>query len=309
MRRSPSTRLSTSFNSHPSRSESSSSSSPCSRLSPSSCSSSNGEQGDGEELEKIIGIKPKVACEVCGKKVVNMKAHMKRMHAEGRPGCTVTCGQCDRTVLLSGLGQHVLDNHLETERSISPPPPLSDEEIPLSSSPHNKKKKNDLDQLPSTSNHLSSESSLAEEINSPVGNVILRTNDNRKCKILPSLDLNQNSEQGEKDSVVEQGGGDEQANRVIPEGLEKQSDDIQFWIKSNDKDLKGEEVRTMRIKMAPGKTIRRAKKSYMNKLGLDKDKQKELQFMVRGRKLDNQELVGQLENETLVAEGLWFNIV
>jgi hypothetical protein len=37
---------------------------------------------------------------------------VKRIHGEGRPGCTVTCGQCDRTVLLSGLGQHVLDNHL-----------------------------------------------------------------------------------------------------------------------------------------------------------------------------------------------------
>ena len=60
--------------------------------------------------------------------------------------------------------------------------------------------------------------------------------------------------------------------------------------------------------MAPGKTIRRVKKSYIDKLGLDKDKQRELQFMVRGRKLENQELVGQLENDILVAEGLWFNI-
>ena len=320
---SPSTRLSTSFNSHPSRSESgSSSSSPSSRLSSSPCSSSNGEQGDGEELEKILGIKPKVACEVCGKKVVNMKAHVKRIHGEGRPGCTVTCGQCDRTVLLSGLGQHFLDNHLETERSISPPPPLSDEEIQLSisSSPHPKKRqKNDLDLPPSTSNQPSPQiscssripsSSLAEEeLNTPVGNVFLRTYDNRKCKILPSLDLNQNFEEGEKGSVSEQGGGDEHGNSGIPEGIEKQRDHIQFWIKSNDRDLKGEEVRTMRIKMAPGKTIRRVKKSYIDKLGLDKNKQGELQFMVRGRKCEDQELVGQLDNETLVAEGLWFNIV
>ena len=243
-RGSPSTRLSTSFNSHPSRSESSSSSSPSSRLSPSSCSSSNGEQGDGEELEKILGIKPKVACEVCEKKVVNMKAHVKRMHAEGRPGCTVTCGQCDRTVLLSGLGQHVLDNHLETERSISPPPPLSDEEThqSLSPSPHSmKKKKNDLDLPPSTNNQLSPQissssgipaSSQAEKATiSPVGNAFLRTNENRKCKILPSLDFNQNSEQEEKGSVVVQGGVEEQANSGIPEGLEKQREYIQFWIK------------------------------------------------------------------------------
>ena len=40
----------------------------------------------------------------------------------------------------------------------------------------------------------------------------------------------------------------------IPEGLEKQRKYIQIWIKSNDRDLKGEEVRTMRIKMAPDKT-------------------------------------------------------
>ena len=89
--------------------------------------------------------------------------------------------------------------------------------------------------------------------------MFLRTNDNRKCKILPSLDLNQNFEEGEKGSVSEQGGGDEHGNSGIPEGLEKQRDHIQFWIKSNDRDLKGEEVRTMRIKMAPGKTIRRVK--------------------------------------------------
>jgi len=309
---SSSARLSTSFNSHPSRSESSSPSSspPSSRLSSSPCSSSNGEQGDGEELEKILGIKPKVACEVCGKKVVNMKGHVKRMHGEGRPGCTVTCGQCDRTVLLSGLGQHVLDYHLETERSISPPPPLSDEEIQQSSSPQHKKKKikNDLDLPPLTRNNLSPSRLAEDRLNSPDRNMFPKTNDNLGCKI-PSLDLNQNSEQGGKGSVVEQGGGDVQANSGTHEGFEKQREYIQFWIKSNDRDLKGEEVRTMKIKMAPDKTIRRAKKSYMDKLGLDKDKQKELHFMVRGKKLEDQELVGQLENETLVAEGLWFNIV
>jgi hypothetical protein len=126
-----SSRLSTSSNSHPSRSESSPSTqtlSSSSSTSVSPCSSSSIKQADGEELEKQLGIKPKYPCEMCGKKVIDMKSHVKRMHGEGTPGCTVACGQCDRTVLLSCLGQHVMDYHMETERSISPPSPISDVE-------------------------------------------------------------------------------------------------------------------------------------------------------------------------------------
>ena len=132
----------------------------------------------------------KVACDVCGKKVMNMKAHVKRMHGGGRPGCTVT-------VVLSGLGQHVLDNHSESERSISPPPHLSDEDIQQSISdyPQHKKKKNDLDLPPFTSNQLSPQifcrsgsinpasSRTDEELNSPVLKLFLRT----KSRLKPEL--------------------------------------------------------------------------------------------------------------------------
>ena len=60
--------------------------------------------------------------------------------------------------------------------------------------------------------------------------MFLRTYD--KHKALPSLDINQNSEQGEKGSDVEQGGVEEHPNSGIPEGLEKHREYIQFWIKT-----------------------------------------------------------------------------
>ena len=127
-------RLSTSFNSHPSRAESSSPTHSWSTSSSSSPLSSPGlmqAEGDAEQLENLIGIKQKKSCEVCGKKVINMNSHNVRMHGEGTPGFAVPCGQCDRIVVLSALGKHVLEYHMDTEksRSISPPPPLSDEEL------------------------------------------------------------------------------------------------------------------------------------------------------------------------------------
>ena len=71
-------------------------------------------------LDKLLGIKPKLACDLCGKKVLHMKSHMKKMHGEGRPGCVVECGQCDRTILLSDMTDHVLNYHIRLERSPSP---------------------------------------------------------------------------------------------------------------------------------------------------------------------------------------------
>ena len=81
---------------------------------------------------------------------------------------------------------------------------------------------------------------------------------------------------------------------------------IQFWIKTKDRSLEGKQIRSMECKMAPFRTVGRAKRRYGDKLGLDKNKQDELQFMLEGRMLRDEEEVGKLTNKTISADGLWF---
>ena len=83
----------------------------------------SGETAESEDVKmlvQLLGIKAKLACDLCGKKVLHLKSHMKKMHGEGRPGCAVECGQCDRTILLSDMTDHVLNYHIRLERSPSP---------------------------------------------------------------------------------------------------------------------------------------------------------------------------------------------
>ena len=81
---------------------------------------------------------------------------------------------------------------------------------------------------------------------------------------------------------------------------------IQFLIKTKDRSLEGEHIRSMKCKMVPLRTVGSAKRSYSDKLGLDKNKQDELQFMLEGRMLIDEEEVGKLTNKTITADGLWF---
>ena len=81
---------------------------------------------------------------------------------------------------------------------------------------------------------------------------------------------------------------------------------IQFLIKTKDRSLEGEHIRNMKCKMVPLRTVGSAKRSYSDKLGLDKNKQDELQFMLEGRMLIDEEEVGKLTNKTITADGLWF---
>ena len=81
---------------------------------------------------------------------------------------------------------------------------------------------------------------------------------------------------------------------------------IEFLIKTKDRGRNGEEVKNMKLKMAPSKKVIVVKKCYVNKLGLDKDKMGELQLMLNGRKLEEEELVDKLDNVTVMADGLWF---
>jgi len=74
--KSASSRLSTTSNSYPS-----SQSDSCSSNS-SDFSNSSIQPADVEQLDKMLGIKPRYPCEVCAKKVINIEGHMKRMHGE-----------------------------------------------------------------------------------------------------------------------------------------------------------------------------------------------------------------------------------
>ena len=86
----------------------------------------------------------------------------------------------------------------------------------------------------------------------------------------------------------------------------KPMETIQFWVKTNDRDLEGEQVTSMKIKMAPFRTVGRVKRTYSNKIGLDKNKQEKLHFMFEGRMLEDEEEVRMLNTKTIFAAGLWF---
>ena len=95
------------------------------------------EVADSEDvrmLDDLLGIKQRITCEFCGKKVQKnyLSRHMKNIHSEGKPGCVVECGQCDKRILLSDMRNHVLNNHLRLEES---PPSLSDASLPSSQQP------------------------------------------------------------------------------------------------------------------------------------------------------------------------------
>ena len=86
----------------------------------------------------------------------------------------------------------------------------------------------------------------------------------------------------------------------------KSKEIVHFWIKTEDRDLDAAKVRSLKIKMASFKTIRRAKKSYSDKLGLEENKLEKLQFMFEGRMLEDEEQVGKFNQKVIYAEGLWF---
>jgi len=81
-------------------------------------------------LDDLLGIRRKVACDLCGKEVLHMNSHLKNMHGERKPDCSVEvdCGQCDKTILLTDMRDHVLNYHIRLEQS----PSLSDESPPPS---------------------------------------------------------------------------------------------------------------------------------------------------------------------------------
>ena len=81
----------------------------CSRSSESSSSadcqvSSSSKQYVGNKVKKQHVVKVKYPCEMCGKKVLNMRGHVKRMHKGQGQANTINCGHCDKTILHFNLG-------------------------------------------------------------------------------------------------------------------------------------------------------------------------------------------------------------
>ena len=114
------------------------------------------------------------------------------------------------------------------------------------------------------------------------------------------------SEEGASASATKPSADDDVNNNDVPTEDAKNKKYIEFLIKTEDRGRNGEEVKNMKMKMAPSKKVIMVKKCYVNKLGLDKDKLGELQFIVNGRMLEEEELVEKLDNVTVMADGLWF---
>ena len=273
-------------------------------------------------------MKVKYPCEMCGKKVLNMRGHVKRMHEGQEQANTITCGQCDETILQSSLGKHVLEYHMEEEESLSPPL-LSDEDsdpvmeidqpqVEFQSIPPVRKKSlvpmTDLQTKGPPADVTGNDNSdvVNDEVSDPA------SGHQKNQMVLPRLsrlfnrdiivDLNLNTVE-KVDTVLAT--GDDKVTKADSncsiKDVVKPKETIQFCIKTKDRDLEGEQVRSLKIKMPPFRTVRRAKSSYSDKLGLDKNKQEELQFMLEGRILEDEEEVGKLNNKTIFAAGLWFS--
>jgi len=330
-------------------------------------------------LDRLLGIdKKKFPCDLCGKKVMHMKNHMKKMHGEGKPGHAVECGQCDKTVLLADMMNHVLHYHIRLEMS---PSPDSDEiEVANNNSAENSNKKRKMSQDSSSQSAalaLPSECSKKSKLtnsntqsvdayknlelepadDTPEYQVVKETdcynanylepiqnkskygsNNVQEIKVdfskKPSFLFDDSDGQDDTDSdvsIVENIPSvnnrslldDElelDLNQISPskvrlslgaieagsiESTKTASEKVQFVVKSSEKSPDGQKMKCTII-LRSLKTVGQAKSSYIKKLGLDKERRGELQFIVNGRKLEDSEQVGQLNNRTVMAEGLWF---
>eukprot|EP00092_Neocalanus_flemingeri_P033662 GFUD01036593.1.p1 GENE.GFUD01036593.1~~GFUD01036593.1.p1 ORF type:complete len:497 (-),score=117.68 GFUD01036593.1:175-1665(-) len=110
-----------------------------------------------------------------------------------------------------------------------------------------------------------------------------------------NVDLNRNQK-----TEFKEGPGHE-----ILECVTNSSGKVQFLVKSREMSFNGGKVKSRRIVMRPAETVGDAKKSYVKRLVLDRARE-QLQFWVEERRLENQELVGQLDNKTVIAEGLYW---
>ena len=81
---------------------------------------------------------------------------------------------------------------------------------------------------------------------------------------------------------------------------------VQFLVKSKEKNPVGGKVKSMRLVMRSVKTVGQVKRKYCIKQVLDRDRLVELQLVMNGRRVEEQELVDQLDNKVVMAKGLSF---
>ena len=339
-------------------------------------------------LDDLLGIKQRITCEFCGRKVQKnyLSRHMKNIHSEGKPGCVVECGQCDKRILLTDMRNHVLNNHLGLEES---PPSLSDASVPSSQQPSivelgNKKPEHEtvpeqsdgqnvimnFDPCPRKKATVFKEKRLAQENNPGQSNdknsanmsevqgedsvnvlcfdtdddsdkdedmdivlnvtvkdvtpverdplevsIIHKHNNNnfqdKEEKIEIKSFLNVSDDSDDSDIVIEE---------IIPSVAEvkpaenqnrtlkplAQPVTIQFLVKCQERNPAGGKVKSMRLVMRDTKTVGQAKRKYSNKQLLDSNKVGELQFVMEGVILAEEDKVEKLNQKIVMARQLCF---
>jgi len=311
-------------------------------------------------LDDLLGIKQTIACEFCGKKLQkkSMKKHMENIHGEGKPGCVVECGQCDKRIILSDLSSHVLNYHLGLEENS---PILSEQSSPSSKHPSIAELlKNKLEPTtvsdgqylnnPRKNGEKSGNVSMVEcksgtdlffdsdddsekdddiDIVSKysINDVIPREGES-PASIIRKHSMNDYQEKEKKveiksflndvsddtddsDIVIEEiipsaakVKLDENHNRLLKPSIQPVK--VQFLIKCKEKSRSGGKVKSMRLVMRDIKTVGQAKRKYSNKQELDKNRIGELQFVMEGVILADEDKVEKLNQKVVMARQLCF---
>jgi len=291
-------------------------------------------------LDQLLGIKTKVACGLCGKKVLHMKSHMKKMHGEGRPGCAVECGQCDRTILLSDMTDHVLNYHIRLERSPSHSEEesefsvkdwLREEEEPSLSQDAEKAQEevcqakfrqevqmpesaniNNITVIDNNCDAEKDKNNSGFSIMSPPSSLATTLNSQERKEVFKSFLCDDSDDSDDSDiSIVEivppvTVVADYYQNRELKPLPQPGEGKVQFLVKSRERNPAGGKVKSMRMVMRSVKTVEQVKRKYCIKHVLDRDSLEELQLVMEGRRLEKQELVANLDNKVLMAKGLRF---
>jgi len=232
---------------------------------------------DVRMLDNLLGIKQRVACDLCGREVLNLKRHMRNVHAEGKPGCVVECCHCDRKIFLRDMRAHMLNYHIKLEE----PPIVSDGSPTPSQLLVKEKSETDIEKvnqrevvsfLFDESDDTDDSDIVIEEIIPPSPNVIPDENENKNLKAdVPAV------------------------NRKV-----------QFLVKCREVNPQGKKVKSMRLVMKNTTTVEQAKRKYSNKQVLDKNKIGDLQFVVDGNLLADADVVEKLDQKIVIAKNLVF---
>jgi len=306
-------------------------------------------------LDDLLGIKQTIACEFCGKKLQkkSMKKHMENIHGEGKPGCVVECGQCDKRIILKELSSHVLNYHLGLEES---PPILSEQCSPSSKHPsivelvkkkleqttvsdgqylNNPRKnceksgngsvvecKESTDLFFDSDDDSDKDDDIDIVSKYTINDVIPREGESfvrkhsmnnyqeKGKKVEIKSFLNDVSDDTDDSDIVIEGiipsaaKLDENYNRLLKPVIQPAK--VQFLIKCKEKSRSGGKVKSMRLVMRDIKTIGQAKRKYSNKQELDKNRIGELQFVMEGAILADEDKVEKLNQKVVMARQLCF---